>query len=104
MRSVGVASPTGFESDARAAEPLETIESLGNQLESGRVESPVAPSHGDSLAIRDPIEAALADALGRAAAASQWSTVEILSRELQARREGRAGVVDLEAERKRRGG
>lgn len=51
----------------------------------------------------DPVEAALADALTRAAQAGQWATVETLSRELQARREARAAVVDLGSERKRRG-
>ena len=37
----------------------------------------------------DPVEAALADALQRAAVAGQWSTVEVLSRELEARRVAR---------------
>lgn len=62
--------------------------------------TPTGPIRGDF----DPVEQALADALGRAAAASQWSTVELLSRELQARREARAGVVDLRAERRKRDG
>ena len=50
----------------------------------------------------DPVEHALADALRKAANASQWSVVEILSRELGARREARAGVVDISSARKRR--
>jgi hypothetical protein len=50
----------------------------------------------------DPVEVALADALTRAAQAGQWSTVETLSRELQLRREARAGVVDLAGVRRRR--
>lgn len=50
----------------------------------------------------DPVEAALAEALTRAASAGQWQTVEVLSRELTARREGRAGVVALGVERARR--
>lgn len=52
----------------------------------------------------DVVEAALAGALERAAAAGQWSTVEVLSRELTARREARAGVVSIQAERAKRGG
>jgi hypothetical protein len=51
----------------------------------------------------DAVEAALADALRGATAAGQWETVAALARELQARREARAGTVDLNAERTRRG-
>jgi hypothetical protein len=52
----------------------------------------------------DVVEAALAEALTKASAAGQWTTVEVLSRELTARREARAGVVELDAKRgKRRG-
>jgi hypothetical protein len=54
------------------------------------------------VAESDPVEAALAEALTRAAAAGQWGTVETLSRELQARRESRANVVQLDAARRRR--
>lgn len=58
-----------------------------------------------SIPAADPVETAIADALKRAAAAGAWTTVESLSRELQARREARAGVVELAVERsKRRGG
>ena len=42
----------------------------------------------------DPVEAALTDALSRAAAAGAWSAVEALARELGARRE--AKIVLLE--------
>jgi len=52
----------------------------------------------------DPVEASLAEALRKAASESQWSVVETLSRELTARREARAGVVQLATERKRREG
>jgi hypothetical protein len=52
----------------------------------------------------DPVEAALADALTRAAQAGEWGVVETLSRELTARREARANVVQLDAARKRRDG
>jgi hypothetical protein len=52
---------------------------------------------------QDPIEAALAEALRAATAAGQWTVVAQLARELEARREARAGVVQLHAERARRG-
>jgi hypothetical protein len=51
----------------------------------------------------DPVEMALAEALKGSTAAEQWETVGVLARELQARREARAGVVQLDAERARRG-
>jgi hypothetical protein len=38
----------------------------------------------------DPVELALATALERASAAGQWTAVELLARELQARRRARA--------------
>lgn len=50
----------------------------------------------------DAVEAALSEALSKAAAAGQWTTVEVLSRELTARRESRATVVPLDAVRRRR--
>jgi hypothetical protein len=77
----------------------------------GSPASPLVASPGQSVviegvrpAVGDPVELALADALMRATGAGEWSTVELLGRELAARREARAGVVDLAAERKRRGG
>ena len=56
----------------------------------------------------DVVEAALATALARASAASQWGVVETLARELEARRVARgtakpAGVIALDDERRRRG-
>ena len=54
------------------------------------------------VASGDPVEAALADALMKASAAGAWGTVEVLSRELTARREALAGVVELAAERRKR--
>lgn len=50
----------------------------------------------------DVVEAALAGALERAAAAGQWTVVEVLARELEARRRAWDGVVDLDAARARR--
>jgi hypothetical protein len=48
------------------------------------------------------VEAALAEALRRASEAGQWDVVATLARELQARREARAGVVALEVARRGR--
>ena len=63
-----------------------------------------ADARGSSVAVADPVEAALADALQRASAAGAWSTVETLARELTARREAHAAdVVDIGVARKRRG-
>ncbi len=52
----------------------------------------------------DPVERALADALTLAAQAGRFDTVEVLSRELAARRLARTApaVPTLEAERARR--
>jgi hypothetical protein len=50
----------------------------------------------------DPIEAALGDALTKASAAGQWTVVATLAAELEARRKARAGVVELDAERRKR--
>ena len=51
----------------------------------------------------DVVEAALADALSRAAAAGAFDAVAALTAELRARREARAGAVSLATERARRG-
>lgn len=50
----------------------------------------------------DPVEAALAAALKGATAAGEWTTVAQLARELEARREARAGVLSLDAARAKR--
>jgi len=52
----------------------------------------------------DVVEAALADALTKASAAGEWTVVATLARELEARRAARAGVVRLDAARRRRDG
>ena len=65
--------------------------------------SPIVEAADQSRPNQDAVEAALAEALRRASEAGQWDVVATLARELQARREARAGVVDLEAARKRRG-
>ena len=53
----------------------------------------------------DVVEAALAEALTKAATACEWGLVAQLAKELEARRIARQGrgVVDLEEQRKRRG-
>jgi hypothetical protein len=65
-----------------------------------------APVLGQSAAAPDPVEAALSDALKLAAQAGQWTTVEVLSRELSARRLARTApeVPSIDAERAKRGG
>jgi hypothetical protein len=63
------------------------------------------PSHsGQSRGNADPVETALADALTKASAAGEWTTVAALARELEARRKGRQApeVIILDAERRRR--
>jgi hypothetical protein len=60
-----------------------------------------APAVAPVLAV-DPVELALATALERASVAGQWTSVELLARELEARRRARGAVVDLDAERSRR--
>ena len=65
--------------------------------------SPIGEATAQSRPNQDPVETALAEALRRASEAAQWDVVAMLARELQARREARADVVDLDAARKRRG-
>jgi hypothetical protein len=60
------------------------------------------PSIGDLVSESDPVELALATALDRASAAGQWTVAEVLARELEARRKARAGVVQLDAARRKR--
>ncbi len=65
--------------------------------------SPIVEAAAQSRPNQDAVETALAEALNRASEAAQWDVVAMLARELQARREVRAGVVDLEMARERRG-
>jgi hypothetical protein len=60
------------------------------------------PSASELVSQNDPVELALAVALERASAAGQWTAVEVLAREVEARRKSRAGVVQLDDERRRR--
>jgi hypothetical protein len=75
----------------------------GSGHEWQREEPPTGQSAGNEAAV-DVVEAALADALRRAAEAGAFDAVAALTAELKARREARDGVVSLGAERARRGG
>jgi integrase len=82
------------------------VENPQESTPGGAPSSAVGGAAGQSRANEppaDPVEQALADAIGKAAAAGQWSAVETLSRELTARREARANVVVLDAARRRGG-
>ena len=67
-------------------------------------ETPGGPPEAHAPGQADPVEMALADALQRAALAGAWDAVAMLTAELRARREARANVVKLDAERARRDG
>jgi hypothetical protein len=49
----------------------------------------------------EAVEVALAEALAEAARAAQWLAVEVLARELEARRISASNLVQLDARRKR---
>jgi len=86
------------------AEPSDTVTTRKDSPrpdETGGDPDGQCQSEGQSAKRSDPVEEALADALRGATAAGQWDTVAQLARELQARREARAGVVDLAAARRR---
>lgn len=92
---------------AGAAEVPETAEPSEIATPAIVPPQPIADTAGQSggdQPERDPVETALAEGLQRAAAAGQWTTVEALTRELQARREAQAGVVAISSARGRRGG
>jgi hypothetical protein len=61
------------------------------------------PTPGSVETAPDAVEAAIADALTRAAAAGQWAIVAQLAGELEARRRARAEVPTLSDARARRG-
>jgi len=75
-----------------------------HSAEGRRAETADGASLADETDPGDPVEIALADAITRASVAGQWTTVEVLARELEGRRKARSGVVSLEAARARRGG
>ena len=69
----------------------------------GRNSAKTGAVSDSSGSFADPIEGALAAALRGATAAGEWSVVAQLARALEARRQARVGVVDLEAARRARG-
>ena len=79
---------------------VEPSENPPNHVASTGPGSPSCPTLAQDS---DPIEGALSDALRAATAADQWTLVAQLASELEARRRSRAGVVELDKERKRRG-
>ncbi len=62
----------------------------------------IPPGSAQAPAPLDAVEQALADAIGKAAAAGAFEAVTALAAELKARREARAAVVSLDAVRRRR--
>jgi len=79
-----------------------TVQSRSNQPETeSPTEGLLAALRDTNLSDIDPVEVALAYALKRAAMSEQWATVELLARELQARREARDNVIPLDAERRK---
>lgn len=81
----------------------EITEQAEKQLDRDDEEEQLATGVGRSGAMVDPIESALADALTRAATAGDFDAVKAIVAELEARRKARAGVVELDAERAKRG-
>jgi hypothetical protein len=83
-----------------SAQERETVEGgypplTATEPDSGR-------SLGRTAADPDPVETAIAAALERASIAEQWGAVEVLARELEARRKARAGVLQIDAARAKR--
>jgi hypothetical protein len=104
----GIEPPTrGFSKrSGPSGSTAEAIQVLGHEAEEEPPEpdeGPSDPPAGPSRLAPDPVDVALGDAIHRAARAEAWSTVEVLTAELRARREARTRVVSLEAERSRRG-
>lgn len=97
--------------DSNQPNPAGDVES--SQIPAERSpESPISTDHKSTTTRRvaqewptpeaDPVEVAIATALERASAAGQWAAVEVLARDLEARRKARNAVVDLAVERSRR--
>lgn len=93
---------SGYESEPLVSQDAGTIELPQKAEGANPRSSAVVEPKDQSRPNQDPVEAALADALTRASAAGQWDVVGTLARELQARRQARTDVIDLEAARRRR--
>lgn len=110
ISSAYMASPAGFEAE-HTSEHVTLCGVFGDPHEhegtrNGPIGQRLASGDARGGGSFDPVEQALAEALARASAAGEWSTVATLARELEARRRAResqetAGVIDLAA---RRGG
>jgi hypothetical protein len=105
------ASPTGFEQEPgrhehTRAPDFKNLEHVNAPEEHGG--PPPTPRVGQLSEAggpaADPVEAALADAIAKAAAAGRYDVLPTLVSELEARRKARNAVVDLDAERARRDG
>ncbi|HEU4544630.1 MAG TPA: hypothetical protein VFR23_26120 [Jiangellaceae bacterium] len=109
-----VASPTGFE-----RVPKRAIGQEKSQIAEGTTGGPSVATGSKSATLShrseptdrlietaDPVEAALADAISKAASAGRFEVLPSLVAELEARRKARhaPGVADLAAERAKRGG
>jgi integrase len=93
----GLRNPNGPAESAQIAAFPQDREGAGMPMHA------LSGATGHSRAIGDQVEAALAEAIAKAAAAGEWRVVEMLAAELKARRDAVAGVVELDAERRRRG-
>ncbi|MFZ5891287.1 MAG: hypothetical protein ACOY0T_09575 [Myxococcota bacterium] len=104
------ATPAGIEHEAGSENQQETSrvakdeepEPPGSERPNLAIAGEVIAASDHQSGAQDAVEAALADALTRAAAAGEWAVVGKLSGELEARRRARAGTVDLSEERARR--
>lgn len=101
-------TPTRFEGERVEVQPRDITE-MPQKAEAARrpsspIVGPLGQSGGNPGPSADHVEVALADALTLASAAGEWTAVAQLARELEARRQARANVVDLDAERNKRGG
>ena len=89
--------------DLKAEALCSKAPSIRNHVAESPEIKPLCDSDGQSLGDKDAVEIALADALTKASSAGQWDVVALLSRELEARRKARSGVVELAAFRKNGG-
>jgi hypothetical protein len=101
----GQASGTpGFAQELAADDPSRSVQNDAVGQSGGNAASGFEPDgHGEASEAVDAVEAALAGAITKAAAAGEWAALEALTRELRARREVRNSVVDLASVRSRRG-
>jgi hypothetical protein len=100
------ASPTGFENELGSPgkrEGDDFSEDLNEGQHEDALEAHGGPPSDPGVGQPDHLETALADAIGKAAAAGRFDVLPSLVAELEARRKARSGAVDLAVERARRG-